>query len=141
MCRRSRPRWKRHGSYLNAIAWSAVRGARPRPPLSEQNDTDAPAGWRVPYGMHVSPKSETVELLANDAWLVLAPPELDRVISWHHSINEAMGRLVRLIDQVVVETNRPSQGSRPSRSDSIAATEPGRCSSWVKVKKPDWARC
>ena len=91
--------------------------------------------------MHVSPKSETVELPANDAWLVLAPPELDRVISWHHSINEAMGRLVRLIDQVVVETNPPSQGSRPSRSGSIAATEPGRCSSWVKVKKPDWARC
>ncbi len=99
--------------------------ARPRPPLSEQNDTDAPAGWRVPYGMHVSPKSETVELPANDAWLVLAPPELDRVISWHHSINEAIGRLVRLIDQVVVETNPPSQGSRPSRSGSIAATEAG----------------
>src|SRR5215204_2734491 len=73
--------------------------------------------------MHVSPKSETVELPANDAWLVLAPPELDRVISWHHSINEAMGRLVRLIDQVVVETNPPSQGSRPPRSGSIAATE------------------
>ena len=73
--------------------------------------------------MHVSPKSETVELPANDTWLVLAPPELDRVISWHHSINEAMGRLVRLIDQVVVETNPPSQGSRPSRSGSITATK------------------
>jgi hypothetical protein len=46
--------------------------------VSKTIQTHPPVGG-YPRGC-TFPKSETVELPANDAWLVLAPPELDRVI-------------------------------------------------------------
>src|SRR5215203_7314710 len=92
--------------------------------VSKTIQTPPPVGG-YPRGCTFPPKAKPSSYLPTTLGLCWRPPNSTGSSSWHHSINEAMGRLVRLIDQVVVETNPPSQGSRPPRSGSIAATEAG----------------